>query len=325
MEGTWPELRLLRYFLAVAHEGSFTHAATRLSMAQPPLSHQIAMLEKMLGCQLFVRVARGAELTDAGRAFLPRAEAVLHMLNEAVREAREAAQGYAGTLRIAAVPTAASGIVASTFQSFHASNDKIVLDLRETPNPEQALDLLERGEVDIAITRAAMPRAGIEQTALVEEPLVLIVSSRHPLGQRGRDVEISELADESFVVFGVDSRASLPAAFVASCVRAGFNPRVVCAGAEFLTVGRLVESGMGVAILPRTTALLLVRLAITRLALTPFVSTSQLSVARRISRPVSPAAERFLAALAELLRLDAEETSAPPVTDIHARSGPHPS
>lgn len=310
MHGLQPELRQLRYFLAVAQERSFTRAATRLSMAQPPLSQQIAALEQLLGSRLFVRTTRGVELTDAARALLPRAEAVLRAVDDAVREVRDVAAGTSGTLRIAAVPSAGAGILTAGFREFHAVHDFVALDLRETPYPEAALDLLQDGHVDLAVTRGALPRAGIDTVTLIEEPLVLIVPLQHRLAE-AREVSLSELADEPFVIFDVDSPSSTHATIVSACARAGFLPRVVCDGPGFLTVVRLVQSGVGIALLPLSTAQLLSPLsAVAQIPLAAPPPTTVLALSRCIGRPLPAVAQRFLELLMSMTEQDRPEAAA---------------
>src|SRR5512132_145644 len=100
------ELRHLRYFVAVAEELNFGRAATRLRIAQPPLSRQIRDLEREIGTPLFERVARGVELTPAGRAFLPEARLTLAQAERAQRTAQRAARGEIGRLRVGFVEAA---------------------------------------------------------------------------------------------------------------------------------------------------------------------------------------------------------------------------
>lgn len=99
------ELRHLRYFIAVAEEGHITRAAERLGMQQPPLSQRIKAIEREVDAQLFHRRARGVELTDAGRAFLNNARAVLAQLDRAFETTRRTARGEEGRIRVGIVPT----------------------------------------------------------------------------------------------------------------------------------------------------------------------------------------------------------------------------
>ncbi len=291
MERPVPDLRLLRYFLAVARERSLTRAAARLHMAQPPLSQQIALLEEMLGCRLFIRRPRGVELTEAARALVPRAEALLRALDDTLREVRDVTDGSAGIVRIAAVPTAAAGILAGAFASFRAERPRVTLALRETGSLE-ALALVEEGHVDLAILRGPVERPDMTVVTLYDEPFVLIVRRDHPLAVR-ETVALADLAEEPFVLFDVDARMPLHAAVLAACMRAGFAPRVACEGAELLSLGRLVEAGIGVALVPRSTALLLAPLRIATVRLADPAPTTSLVLAAAADRPLPSAAAAF--------------------------------
>ena len=291
-----PDLRLLRYFLAVTHERSFTRAATRLNMAQPPLSQQIATLEQMLGCRLFVRRSRGVELTDAARALVPRVEALLRGLDDTVREIRDVANGTAGIVRVAAVPTAAAGVVADAFAEFRASRPRVVLALRETGSKE-ALALVEDGHVDLAILRGTLERTGLAVVTLFHEPFVLVAAKGHRLARRRDPVAVAELADEPFILFDVDARMPLHAAVLAACARAGFTPRVACEGAELMSLGRFAEAGVGIALVPRSTAMLLGPLRIAVVPLAEPAPTTSLVLVAADGRPLPVAAAAFRDAL----------------------------
>ena len=94
------ELRHLRYFIAVAEELNFTRAARKVGIGQPPLSNQIRDLENEIGAALFRRLSNGAELTEAGKAFLPEAQAILLQAEQAKKSALRAARGGSGRLRV---------------------------------------------------------------------------------------------------------------------------------------------------------------------------------------------------------------------------------
>jgi DNA-binding transcriptional LysR family regulator len=100
-----PDLRQLRYFVAVAEESSYTRAAERLTMSQQSLSQQITLLERLLGVKLFDRDTRGTGLTAVGALFLPEARAVLARADEAVDVVARAARGEIGSLRLAFLAT----------------------------------------------------------------------------------------------------------------------------------------------------------------------------------------------------------------------------
>lgn len=299
MDRPLPDLRLLRYFLAVARERSLTRAAARLHMAQPPLSQQIAMLEQMLGCSLFIRRPRGVELTDAARALVPRAEAILRALDDTMREVRDVADGSAGVVRIAAVPTAAAGVLAAAFAAFREERPRVVLALRETGSLE-ALALVADGHVDLGILRGPVEHPDITVSTLFDEPFVLIVEKGHRLARRRDPIALDELADEPFILFDVDARMPLHAAVLAACTRAGFTPRVACEGAELLSLGRFVEAGIGVSLVPRSTASLLAPLRVVAVPLADPAPMTSLVLVAAEGRPVPAAAAGFRDALLAL-------------------------
>src|SRR3954467_2399512 len=138
------ELRHLRYFVAVAEELHFGRAAERLNIAQPPLSRQIRDLERELGTPLFERGPRGAELTPAGRAFLPEARLTLAQAERAQRTAQRAAQGETGRLRVGFVEAAThSGILPDVLSFSRMHLPAIGLSLLEMDSPQQAEALRE--------------------------------------------------------------------------------------------------------------------------------------------------------------------------------------
>src|SRR4051812_31557270 len=112
------ELRHLRYFVAVGEELHFGRAATRLGVAQPPLSRQIQRLEAELGVRLFERTKRKVELTEAGRVFLERARHVIEQADLAVTAAQRAARGESGTLAVGFVGSATYGVLPEVLRAF---------------------------------------------------------------------------------------------------------------------------------------------------------------------------------------------------------------
>src|SRR6202020_1307660 len=127
------ELRHIRYFLAVAEERNFTRAAARVGIGQPPLSQQIKDLESEVGAALFHRIPRGAELTDAGRAFLAHVRAVPSQVERAVRLAQRAARGEIGSLRVGYTGSAPfNPIVTGAIRSFRRASPDVDLTLAES-------------------------------------------------------------------------------------------------------------------------------------------------------------------------------------------------
>jgi DNA-binding transcriptional LysR family regulator len=238
------ELRQLEYFLAVAEEGSFTRAAARLYMVQSSLSASLLGLERELGTDLFVRGRRGADLTDAGRAFLGPARATL---DEADR-ARDAVAGVVGLLRgsvrIATVAVPRSVDVADTIRRFQGEHPGVDVHLV----PEGAKDvatLVAEGQVDFAIApRTQRPGAALCFEPLFSTPLVLLCPTGHRLAGM-RDLDPAEVIDESIIDLPRGWRAR--DLFDQLLERRGVSRRVRLEVSEWLGVLTMVQRGMGIA------------------------------------------------------------------------------
>src|SRR4051812_30729543 len=149
------ELRHLRYFVAVAEELHFGHAAQRLHIAQPPLSRQIRDLERELDASLFDRSARGVRLTAAGRAFLPQARLTLAQAERAQRTAQRAARGEIGRLRVAFSEAATYSEVLPNVLGFFLMHLPLIgLSLFEMDSAQQE-DAFRDGRIDVGLLQSA--------------------------------------------------------------------------------------------------------------------------------------------------------------------------
>lgn len=187
------DLRLVRYFTVVAEYGNFGRAATRLHLAQPSLSRQIQRLEAQLGVRLFDRTPQGSSLTDAGRAFLPRARILLHEAEQAARTARAAVQP-----RTVTVGCAEGLVITAWVQELRRRHpdDRIRtrhLDWRDTR-------ALAEGRIEalVAYRPLPFPTDGFRVTKLHEESRVLLTSASHHLAHE-KTVSLRALADEELV------------------------------------------------------------------------------------------------------------------------------
>lgn len=247
------ELRHLRYFVAVAEELHFGRAAQRLHIAQPPLSRQIRDLERELGTALFHRVARGVELTAAGRAFLPAARLTLAQADRAQRSAQRAAAGEIGRLRVGFIdPATYSGILPDVLGFFRMHLPNIGLSLFEMDSAQQE-DALRDGLIDVGILQRPPPDADrwLRVEPVYTEALVAAFPHKHGLARRTR-VALNDFAAEPVVLFPRPTDPVLYDGIIASCRHAGFSPRVVQEAAQWHTVAGLVAAGVGVAFVPRS-------------------------------------------------------------------------
>jgi len=247
------ELRHLRYFIAVAEEGHITRAAERLGMQQPPLSQQIKAMERELDVQLFRRKARGIELTDAGRALLDDARAILARVDHAFETTRRTARGEQGRICVGITPTSTyHPFVPRVIRAFREAFPAVVLTLGESRSNE-LFEHLRNEQTDAAFVR--MPPVdpeGLVVNSLLDEPLVVALPSGHVLAQDDRDVPISlkDLANETFITYRREEGFGLHATAFAACHAAGFNPRIGQQAPRLTSMPNLVAVGLGICFVP---------------------------------------------------------------------------
>jgi DNA-binding transcriptional LysR family regulator len=288
------ELRHLRYFTALAEELHFGRAAERLHISQPPLSQQIAQLEKQLGVRLLTRTSRSVELTDAGRLFLDEARRTLAQAEHAKHVAERAGRGDLGQLAVGLL--AACGVIPRAVRRFIRRYPGVQLTLKVMSSAEQ-LAALAQGRLDVGFVH--LP-AGAEALAVEEvegHVLVAALPSGHRLA-RQPSISWGALAGESFIGF---PRASAPAAYDAIVSRlreAGFHPNVVHRTDSMLARLRLVGAGVGISLLPAFVTRLPHPGVVLR-PLRPPRLRAAIGVAHDPARR-SPALDRFLAVVREV-------------------------
>ena len=248
------ELRHLRYFIAVAEEGHITRAAERLGMQQPPLSFRIKAMERELDVQLFRRKARGVELTDAGRAFLDNARAMLAHFDQTFETTRRVARGELGQICVGVTPMSTfHPFVARAVRTFRESFPLISLRLDEGINDELE-ERVRNGRIDVAFTRTPVAHPdGLAVSLLLEEPLMLALPTEHALAKTNRSSDIAlslkRLAHETFIIYGPPGTGLIEAT-TAACRAAGFNPRIGQAAPRVTSAIGLVASGLGISLVP---------------------------------------------------------------------------
>ena len=288
------ELRHIRYFIAVAEEGNFTRAAARVGIGQPPLSQQIRDLEQEVGVDLFRRIPQGAVLTQAGQAFLARVRAMPDVAREAVQEARRAARGETGVLRVGFTGAAAlNPVVSGTIRAFGERWPDVALILREGNSGGLATDLLD-GRLDVAFLRpGAFPALGLALKALPDEPMVAGLPLRHPLATaHAGPIRLADLRDERFVLTSRSVGPTVYDTVMESARQVGFEPILGQVAPQLVTVMVLVAAGLGVSLVPESMQQLAL-IGATYRPLTDVAPVARLALATtKASR--STAAENFL-------------------------------
>ncbi|MBT9385098.1 LysR family transcriptional regulator [Pseudooceanicola sp. CBS1P-1] len=247
------ELRRLKYFVAVAEELHFGRAAARLDMAQPPLSRQIAALEKDLGVQLFDRSRSQIRLTQAGEVMLERARDMLERLDSTWREVRLIGQGGAGRLRIAFVGSATHGPMPTLIKSYRMHYPDVDLSLAAMNNAELERALIQQ-DIDIAIARPRLEGDDFRSALLIEEPLVLALPDNAPLAHQMPPIRLRDLAGETFVLFPRRPRPSFADHVLKTCEGEGFTPRDQVFAQDYQTAISLVSVGVGLSLVPQSVA-----------------------------------------------------------------------
>jgi DNA-binding transcriptional LysR family regulator len=295
------ELRQLRQFAVLAETLNFHRAAERLHMAQPPLSTAMRKLEDELGIALFDRDPRGLKLTVAGGIALEHARRTLQGAEELRRAATECATGEQGRLTLGFAGTSSFSLLPRLIPLFQARYPRVELVLRESTTRALIGELADHS-VDVALLRTPVfEPCEAELLELERDHFVLAVHANHPLALR-QSVSLSALGNEPFIQY---SRAQVPAmhALVQLAFRhAGIAPRVVQEMVQVPTAVGLVESGIGLALVPSITA----RYALTSVRLLPIdglPDTLDIGIALAHHPAVaSGPTQRFVDTAAELLR-----------------------
>ncbi len=240
------QIHQLRYFCAVARTGSFTRAAQQQHLAQPSLSQQVRKLEDELGTKLFDRLGRTVRLTQLGKTFLPRAEAIIQQATAAKTEIQEMAGAAQGKLVIGAIPTIAPYFLPSRLASFARRFPRVQISVIEEVTNELA-NLIQQGVVDLALLALPVPATHCYCHELFRERLYLVVPRTHRLASLSR-VHLAQIEREPFLLLkdGHCFRENT----LAICGRARLLPNVVFESGQFSTILAMVAAGTGVSVVP---------------------------------------------------------------------------
>lgn len=245
------ELRQLTVFLAVAEHGSFTRAAEHLGTAQSAVSATVRRLEDELGAALLERTTHRVGLTDAGHALIPEARRTLAAADAAREAVDQVRGGLRGTVDLGTMQAQATGPVSTArfVAAFRGHHPGVQVRLRQAGSAVLA-DLVRDGHLDLAILglRGRAP-AGLELTALAQEPMMFACAPGHRLARR-RTVELATVADEpgADLPAGWATRLNNDAAFTA----AGLRRRLEYEVNDSASLVDLVRHGLAVAVMPRS-------------------------------------------------------------------------
>jgi DNA-binding transcriptional LysR family regulator len=244
------DLRQIETFCKVAEMKSFTRAADALFLTQPAVSQHIAALEKELGVQLFERSGRSVQLTHPGELFLNYAERVIHTLDEARRSLAEMGEGVRGRVVVGAGATTTIFNLPRALQALRETHPGIDVIVRTGASREVA-ELVLANEVDVGLITSPVEQNELTVIPLFEEQIVAVVGANHPFAETGKST-LEEFAHEPLILFvkGSGFRAYLDSILAG----AGIAPDVRMALDNVEAIKALVQIGLGVSIIPRTSA-----------------------------------------------------------------------
>ncbi len=251
------DLKQLRYFLAVAEEKSFSRAAERLHISQPPLSQQIMKLESELGVRLFTRTTRSFELTVAGKALMVEAAELLAKMRMTIDTIRQIDRGEVGRLRVGIVGSAMWGPIPGLLEQFQSQYPRVTWTIHEL-GPNDQWEALRARQIDVGFWREpkieadVLKQANMRQDLCFRENVCVAISEKHPLA-REASIELIDIANEPMLTLHLDQSAE-PRYLIQCCVNAGFQPTIFQEAAEPQTLLAMVGAGLGVALLPETTS-----------------------------------------------------------------------
>jgi DNA-binding transcriptional LysR family regulator len=248
------ELRHLRYFVAVAQEEHMTRAASKLGIQQPPLSHQIQLLEKELGVQLFFRESRRIQLSPAGKVFLGDARAILASVDQAIQRIKLFDMGEEGSIRLGFTSSASMHqMTPDLVRIFRERYPLITVEIEEGA-AHDLINALEQERIDIAFSRSSVkPYPTIASIELLKEDMVIAIPVNHPLTQVPNDtIRLKDLRYENFIFYHQVNGSGIKEFLIEECAKVGFEPKSAQIVYRIIGALNLVASGLGIAIVPKS-------------------------------------------------------------------------
>src|ERR1700691_69471 len=240
------EVHQLRYVCAIADTGNFSRAAKRCKIAQPSLSQQVLKLEEELGTKLFDRLGRSIRLTEAGRAFIPRARAILEQMEAARSRAGDQNTDLRGSVAVGVIPTVAPYLIPSYAARFAKRYPDAKLRIVE----DTTLVLIEGLRdlsIDVAILALPLRHKELELFPIRTEPLFAALSRDHPRAS-AKSLALKDLRGESFVMLR-DGHCFRDLS-IDTCTRARVTPHIAFESGQFSSLLGMVAAGVGVSLVP---------------------------------------------------------------------------
>ena len=240
------EVNQLRYVCAIADTGNFSRAAERCRIAQPSLSQQVQKLEDDLGVKLFDRLGCSIRLTEAGRAFIPRARAILEQLDAARSSAADKNADLRGNVTVGVIPTVAPYLMPAYTASFAKKFPDAKLRIIEETT-SVLVEGLRDLSIDVAILALPLRHKDLELFPIRTEPLFAVLKKNHPRA-RAKSLALKDLRGESFVMLR-DGHCFRDLS-LDTCTRARITPNIAFESGQFSSLLGMVAAGIGVSLVP---------------------------------------------------------------------------
>jgi len=247
------EIDQVETFVAVVRGGGFTKAGSLLHLSQPAVSRRLELLERELGAPLFERIRSGAILTEAGRTFLPHAEALLASMRDGLDSVRALHQVDRGMITLALVGTLASTTLTGCLQRFRDAHPRVELRIRTALSQEVSV-LVRRGDATLGLRYGGDPHPDMVTVSVYDELMMVVCSPRHRLAER-RSVAPSALGTERWVAFPPRSDAfyePYPWSLQNRLAAWALHPAEIVPIDSLTAQKRMVEAGFGLALLPES-------------------------------------------------------------------------
>lgn len=247
------ELHHIKAFAAIAEHGGFSRAARDLHLSQPAISRRVQLLEEELGAPLFDRLKTGVRVNEAGKAFLPHAQALLAAMRDGVEAVRAIASDNRGTITLAIVGTLANADLTTRLRSFRMRHPHVDVRLR-TALSAQVSELVLRGDATFGLRYGRDPQPYLLSSRVYDEEMVLICPPKHRLA-RTRRVTRQSLACERWLAFPPKPAAANEPYFSTLeqwLLSYGIGSPEIIPIDSLTAQKRMVEAGFGLALLPKS-------------------------------------------------------------------------
>ena len=244
------DFRLLKSFITVAEELSIGRAALRLNISQPPLTRQIQQLEETVGAQLFLRTARGVELTDAGRTLLVEARNIVALTRLAVERSHKAGRGELGRIDVGIFGSGIFGIIPKMLLAYRQAYPEVNIVLHSMNKGEQIAALRQR-RITVGFNRLLQDAPDITSELIAMERLFLAMPTSNPLSTQS-ELHWRCLVDQPLVLFPSGTRPSFIDWVIDICRKEGFQPLIAQEVGDAVNGVALVATGFGLCIVPES-------------------------------------------------------------------------